>query len=69
VLYKLNQNCSVYPQAGFEAQDVVYQCLVPFPYVWASLDKVLFDGTCPMTLPVVEFLVGKYQLPHALQIN
>ena len=67
--YQLKEICSVNPQAGLEVKDVVYKCLVAFPYIWASLDKVLFDGTCLMMLPVVEFLACEYHLPHAFQIN
>ena len=62
------ETCSVYPQAGFKVENVVYQCLVAFPYIWASFVKVLFDSTCLMMLPVVEFLACEYHLPHAFQI-
>jgi hypothetical protein len=69
VTYNINENYSVYPQAGLKVENVVYQCLVPFPYIWASLGKILLDGTCLIMLPIVEFLVSEYQLPHAFQTN
>ena len=42
----LNENCSALAITGFEAKRVVRECLIPFPYIWASIDKVLIDDTC-----------------------
>jgi hypothetical protein len=42
----LNKNCSVFSISGFEAENVVRECLIPFPYIWASFDKFLIDDVC-----------------------
>jgi hypothetical protein len=30
----------------FEIKDIFRECLVPFPYIWASVNRVLICGTC-----------------------
>ncbi len=65
----LNKHCSVYSGAGFEVkrtEGIVRECLYPFPYIWASVDKVLICGTCLMMLDVAQLLVGECQLLLAL---
>ncbi len=40
----LNKHCSVHSSAGFEvkrAKDIVRECLIPFPFIWASVNRVL----------------------------
>ena len=61
----LIKHCSVHSGAVFKARGkkgVVEECLVPFPYVWASIDKVLICGTCLMMLDVAQLLDGEWQL-------
>ena len=53
----LNNNCSVYSRAGFEVEHVVRECLISFPYIWASADKVLICDTHFMMLDVAQLLV------------
>ena len=48
----LNDNYSVYPQAGFEVEDIVRKCLVPFPWIWVRVDIVSIDDTLLTVLPV-----------------
>ena len=61
----LNKYCSVHSGAGSEAKGtkgIVRECLIAFPYIWASVDKVLICGTWVMTLDVAQPLVGECQL-------
>ena len=37
----LNENCSALAATGFEVKHLVRECLIPFPYLWASIDKAL----------------------------
>ncbi|KAI9452691.1 hypothetical protein BJY52DRAFT_1418599 [Lactarius psammicola] len=49
----------VHSGAVFEARGkkgVVQECLISFPYIWASIDKVLMCGTCLMMLDVAQLL-------------
>jgi hypothetical protein len=41
----LNKNCSVQRLVTFEVEDVIRECLIPFPYIWASV-SLLIDGLC-----------------------
>jgi hypothetical protein len=46
----LINNCSVHSRTEFdkefEIKDIFRECLVPFPYIWASVNRVLICGTC-----------------------
>ena len=55
---KLNENCSVdrYRQAEFKVESVVRGCLVPFPYIWASVDNILIDSTCLIMLSLTHLI-------------
>jgi hypothetical protein len=48
----LNKYCSVYSYAQFEVKHIVRECLISFPYMWASIFRVLIYGPCLMTLDV-----------------
>ena len=54
---KLNESCSVYRQAEFKAESVVRGCLLPFPYIWASIDHISVDSTC-LTIVLFAHLLG-----------
>ncbi len=56
----LNKHCSVLSRADFEVKVIVRECLIPFPYIWASVDRVLICSTCLMMRDVVQLLVCEW---------
>ncbi len=58
----LNKHCSVHSGAGLKVERIVRECLIPFPYIWVSGDRVVIRGTWLMILDVAELLVGECQL-------
>jgi len=61
----LNKHCSVHSRAGFEVKrkkGIVRECLIAFPYIWASVDIVFICVTCLMILDVAQLLVCECQL-------
>ena len=56
----LNENRSVNGLTEFEVECVIRECLVPFPYIWASVCKISIDASCLMMLH--KLLVCEYQL-------
>ncbi|KAN0137762.1 hypothetical protein V8E53_004246 [Lactarius tabidus] len=43
--------------AAFEVKRIVRECLIPFPYIWASADNVLTCGACLMNHDIAQLLV------------
>ncbi len=58
----LNKHCSVLSRGDFEVELIVQGCLISFPYMWASVDRVLICGTCLMMLDVAQLVVGEREL-------
>ncbi len=58
----LNKHCSVLSRADFEVKRIVQECLIPFPYIWASVDRVLICGTCLMMVDVAQLVVRECEL-------
>ena len=48
----LNEHCSVNVRVGFDVRRMVRECLRPFPFIWASVDKVLICGPFLIILDV-----------------
>ena len=61
----LNEDCSAHSLPGFEVKYIARECLIPFPYIWASVDKASVCGACLMMLDVTQLLVGEC-LPFTL---
>ncbi len=58
----LNKHCSVLSGGDLEVKHIVRGCLISFPYIWASADRVLICGTCLMMLDVAQIVVGEREL-------
>ena len=60
----LNKHCSSFEVlVGFDVQRIVRECLISFPYIWASVGKDLICGTCLIILDVARLLlVGECRL-------
>ena len=37
----MSDNLSAYPHIGFEVEDLIRECLFPFPYIWVSIISIL----------------------------
>ncbi len=55
----LNKYRSVLSRGDFEVELIVRECLMSFPYIWASVDRVLIRGTRLMMLDVAQLVVGE----------
>jgi len=58
----LNKHHSVLSRGDFEVGDIVWRCLLSFPNIWASVDRVLICGTCLMMFDVAQLVVGEREL-------
>ena len=38
--YILNESHSVHDSAGLNVKEVIHKCLLPFPYIWASVEAL-----------------------------
>ena len=56
----LSKHVSVHNCVGMEVKHIVRECLVPFPYIWASVDN--FDLCLLYMLDVAQLLVCEYKL-------
>ena len=62
----LNKNCSFQRLVTFEVESVIRECLVAFPYIWASV--LLIDGSSQIMLHLFNpqlVRVSTYDFPLA----